>query len=39
LNAPGPWAGVTYAEDLAAMRAKIRGLVEAGDYPANLFAE
>jgi hypothetical protein len=32
------WFGVTYREDKPAVTAAIRALVDAGEYPANLFA-
>jgi hypothetical protein len=32
------WFGVTYREDKPAVEASIRRLVEAGEYPSNLFA-
>lgn len=37
LDAPGPWAGITYPEDVGRVRAKVRGLVDAGTYPRDLF--
>ncbi len=39
LDAPGPWAGITYAEDVGRARAKIRGLIDTGQYPRHLFQD
>jgi hypothetical protein len=39
LDVPGPWAGVTFQADVADVRAMIRGLIEAGDYPEDLFQD
>jgi hypothetical protein len=38
LQAPGPWAGITYREDRIAVAARIRALVQAGDYPESLWS-
>ena len=32
------WFGATYAEDKAAVQASLRALVDAGEYPASLWA-
>lgn len=39
LDAPDPWAGVTFKEDVPAVGAVIRGLIEAGDLPEHLFQD
>lgn len=38
LDTTAKWFGVTYAEDRPAVVEKIRKLIEAGEYPAHLFA-
>ncbi|MFI3323620.1 MAG: nucleotidyltransferase, partial [Rikenellaceae bacterium] len=38
LDTTSKWFGVTYAADRAEVVAKIAALVEAGEYPAKLFA-
>ncbi len=39
LHSPDPWFGLTYIEDLPAVRAKIQKLIHSGNYPADLFAQ
>ena len=38
LESPGPWFGITHPEDRSDMVAALNGLVEAGDYPGDLWA-
>ena len=33
------WQGVTYAEDKASVKAAIRGMIDAGEYPEQLWAD
>lgn len=37
LDTPSKWFGVTYAEDRAAVVAKIHDLIDKGEYPSKLF--
>ena len=38
LETPDRWFGVTYREDKDAVVARIRALVQAGEYPASLWS-
>ena len=37
LDTPDPWFGLTYREDREAVAARLRGLVDRGDYPPRLW--
>jgi hypothetical protein len=37
LSAPGPWFGLTHAQDREAVKAGLTALVDAGQYPAKLW--
>ncbi|MDR1782710.1 MAG: nucleotidyltransferase, partial [Dysgonamonadaceae bacterium] len=37
LDTPSKWFGVTYKEDRDGVVAKIRALIDAGEYPERLF--
>ena len=39
LDTPDPWFGVTYREDKPAVVARIRQLIEAGEYPVSLWGQ